>query len=138
MKFWTKSLYMVGKILLAKKTKSFLQFLKKTTFFKIITEGGRWRNFSLTFSKSTKNLEVIIHRSYLRTIRSQLQHRLSDQWPMSTWKVPYKTFYFSFKQGFQIGFFRFGQKLSNLTLYSCTWKNCYFEHILGQQWLAGL
>ena len=33
MKFWTKSLYMVGKILLAKKIKSFLKFLKKTNFF---------------------------------------------------------------------------------------------------------
>ena len=27
------------------------------------TEGGRWRNFLLTFSESTKNLVVIIHRS---------------------------------------------------------------------------
>ena len=51
------------KILLAKKKKTLLKFLKKKTFFKIITEGGRWRNFSLTFSGSTKNLVVIIHRS---------------------------------------------------------------------------
>ena len=32
MKFWTKSLYMVGKILLAKK-KTLLKFLKKFNFF---------------------------------------------------------------------------------------------------------
>jgi hypothetical protein len=129
---------MVGKFLLVKKKIIPKFFEKNQLFSKSLLRGGRWRNFSLIFSESTKNLVVIIHRSYLRTIWSQLQHRLSDQWPMSTWKVPYKTFYFSFKQGFQIGFFRFGQKLSNLTLYSCTWKNCYFEHFLGQQWLADL
>ena len=33
MKFWTKSLYMVGKILLAKKNKTLLKFLKKFNFF---------------------------------------------------------------------------------------------------------
>ena len=33
MKFWTKSLYMVGKILLAKKKKTLLKFLKKFNFF---------------------------------------------------------------------------------------------------------
>ena len=38
-------------------------FEKNPTFFKIVTEGGRWRNFSLTFLESTKNLVVIIHRS---------------------------------------------------------------------------
>ena len=54
-------------------------FQKKTRFLFFSTEGGRWRNFSLTFSESTKNLVVIIHRSQLRTIQSQLQHRLSDQ-----------------------------------------------------------
>ena len=53
--------------------------LKKTPFLFFSTEGGRWRNFSLTFSESTKNLVVIIHRSQRRPIRSQLQHRLSDQ-----------------------------------------------------------
>jgi len=40
MKFWTKSLYMVGKILLAKKIKSFLKFLKKTNFFHNHSWGG--------------------------------------------------------------------------------------------------
>ena len=53
--------------------------LKKTPFLFSSTEEGRWRNFSLTFSESTKNLVVIIHRSQRRPIRSQLQHRLSDQ-----------------------------------------------------------
>ena len=62
MKFWTKSLYMVEKKIVWEK-KSLLKILKKKTFFKIITEGGRWRNFSLAFSESTKNLMVIIHRS---------------------------------------------------------------------------
>ena len=33
MKFWTKSLSMVGKILLAKKQKTLLKFLKKFNFF---------------------------------------------------------------------------------------------------------
>ena len=37
--------------------------LKKTPFLFFSTEEGRWRNFSLTFSESTKNLVVIIHRS---------------------------------------------------------------------------
>ena len=49
--------------------------------------------------------------------------------PMSTWKIPYRTFFFGLKQGFQSGFFRFGQKFSNLTLFLCTWKNHYFEHL---------
>ena len=38
-------------------------FGKKPTFLKIVTVERRWRNFSLTFSESTKNLVVIIHRS---------------------------------------------------------------------------
>ena len=38
-------------------------FEKNPTFFKIITEERWWRNFSLIFSESTKNLVVIIHRS---------------------------------------------------------------------------
>ena len=63
MKFWTKSLYMVGKILLVKKKNIPKIFEKKQTFFKIVTEERRWRNFSLTFLESTKNLVVIIHRS---------------------------------------------------------------------------
>ena len=36
---------------------------EKKTFFKIVTKERRWRNFSLTFSESTKKLVVIIHRS---------------------------------------------------------------------------
>ena len=31
--------------------------------FKIIVEGGQWRNFLLTFLESTKNLDIRIHRS---------------------------------------------------------------------------
>ena len=58
--------------------------------------------------------------------------------PMSTWKIPYRTFFFALKQGFQSGFFRYGQKLSNLTVFLCTWKNHYFEHFGGRQRLAGL
>ena len=62
MKFWTKSLYMVEKFLLAKKKITKI-FEKKPTFFKIVTGERWWRNFSLTFSESTKNLMAIIHRS---------------------------------------------------------------------------
>ena len=56
-----KSLYGRKNFISEKKiiTKNF----EKKTFFKIITKGGRWRNFSLTFPESTKNLVVIIHRS---------------------------------------------------------------------------
>ena len=57
--------------------------------------------------------------------------------PMSIWKMPY-TFFFGSKHGFQIGFFRFGQNFSNLTLFWCTWKNHYFEHFLGRLSLTGL
>ena len=46
-------------------------------------------------------------------------------------------FFFGFKQGFQIGFFRFGQTFSNLTLFWCTWKNHYFEHFLGSNTKTG-
>ena len=42
---------------------------------------------------------------------------------------------FFLKQGFQSGFFRFGQKFSNLTVFK---KNHYFEHFGGRQKLAGL
>ena len=56
MKFWTKSLYMVGKILLAKKKKNITKIFEKKTFFIIITEKRRWRNFSITFSESTKKI----------------------------------------------------------------------------------
>lgn len=56
-----KSLY--GRKNFISEKKSLLKILKKKTFFKIITEERRWRNFSLTFSESTKNLIVIIHRS---------------------------------------------------------------------------
>ena len=58
--------------------------------------------------------------------------------PMSTWKVPYRLFFFGLKQGFQSGFFRFGQKFSKMTLFWCTWKNHYFEHFGVRQRLAGL
>ena len=40
MKFWTKSLNMVGKILLAKKKKTLLKFLKKKNFFQNHYWGG--------------------------------------------------------------------------------------------------
>ena len=40
MKFWTKSLYMVKKILLAKKKKTLLKFLKKNNFFQNRYWGG--------------------------------------------------------------------------------------------------
>jgi hypothetical protein len=46
-----------------KRAKTLKEQWKNPTFFKIITEGERWRNFSLTFLESTKNLVVIIHRS---------------------------------------------------------------------------
>ena len=53
----------LNEIIFSKKISLFFEPGKKTTFFKIVTEGGRWRNFSLTFLESTKNLVVIIHRS---------------------------------------------------------------------------
>ena len=58
-----KSLY-GRKIFVSEKKKNVTKiFGKKPTFFKIVTVERRWRNFSLTFSESTKNLVVIIHRS---------------------------------------------------------------------------
>ena len=63
MKFWTKSLYMVEKFLLVKKKNVTKIFGKKPTFFKIVTEEERWRNFLFTFSEPPKKLVVIIHRS---------------------------------------------------------------------------
>ena len=48
-------------------------------FFFSTKEGGRWRNFSLIFLESTKNLVIRINRSQLRAIRSTLQLSLSDQ-----------------------------------------------------------
>ena len=39
---------------------------------------------------------------------------------MSAWKIPC-IFFFSFEQGFQIGFFRFGQKFYNLNVFSCSY-----------------
>ena len=57
---------------------------------------------------------------------------------MSTWKVPKRIFFFGLKRGFQSGFFRFGQKFSNLTKFLCAPKNHYFEHFGGRQRLSGL
>ena len=72
------------------------------------------------------------------------QHRFSDYFiPHMAWylwvheKYP-RDFFFGLKQGFQSGFFRFGQKFSNLTKFLCTPKNHYFEHFGGRQRLAGL
>ena len=59
-------------------------------------------------------------------------------WYLSEYEKYPQDFFFSFKQGFQIGFFRFGQKISNLTKFMCTPKYHYFEHFGGQQRLSGL
>ena len=71
-----KSLY-GRKIFISEKNKNITKiFEKKTTFFKIITKGGRWRNFSLTFSESTKNLVVIIsYGTVVRDFESEAKTR---------------------------------------------------------------
>ena len=72
MKFWTKSLYMVGKILLAKKNKTLLKFLKKNNFFQNHYRGA-----------TVEELFAYIFGIYKKIggnnpIWSTLQHRLSD------------------------------------------------------------
>ena len=74
------------------------------------------------------------------------QHRFFDLTILSPiWLGTYEcmkssleNFFFGLKHGFQSGFFRFGQKFSNLTVFLWTWKNHYFEHFGGRQRLAGL
>ena len=74
------------------------------------------------------------------------QHRFFDLSILSPiWLGPYEymkssleIFFFGLKQSFQSGFFRFGQKFSNLTKFLCTPKNHFFEHFGGRQRLSGL
>ena len=54
MKLWTKSLYMVGKILLAEK-KSLFKMLKKKLFSKSLLRGDGGGTFCLHFRNLQKN-----------------------------------------------------------------------------------
>ena len=97
-----------------------------------------------------KTVSELIPLNYLKRLRlgktTGWQHRFFDLTILSPiWlgiyeymKSTLENFFFGLKQGFQSGFFRFGQKFSNLTKFLCTPKNHYFEHFGGQQRSAGL
>ena len=96
---------------------------------------GSSKSAKIVLSKSifyVKNRQNFFQKNSFKRLRlgktTSWQHRFFDLTILSPiWLGTYeymkntlKNFFFGLKQGFQSGFFRFGQKFSNLTVFLCT------------------
>ena len=105
---------------------------------------GNWINhfdgssaINIKEKQSKTDMYILKRLSLVKT--TSWQHRFLDLTNLAPmWLRTYEymkntlqNYFFSFKKGFQIGFFLFCQKFSNLTLCWCTWKNQIFWAFFG-------